>query len=158
MSRNGRIGLIVAAVVVAVAGFLIASPGADDDDQASRTAPSEEADTAPPETGTTPTEAEPPQPPPGPEVTRIRLRGGEVVGGPPDITATSGDVVRIVVSSDAPDDIHLHGYDVEKQAAPGSPARFRVKADIEGSFEIESHVAEDAGREPLVARLNVEPG
>jgi hypothetical protein len=32
-----------------------------------------------------------------------------------------------------------------------------VKTDLEGSFEMESHVAEDAGREPLVARLNVEP-
>jgi hypothetical protein len=32
-----------------------------------------------------------------------------------------------------------------------------VKATLEGSFEMESHVAEDAGRDPLIARLNVEP-
>ena len=149
MSRNQRIGLIVAALIVAVVGFVIASPGGDDDsdDQAARTTPDTQA---------TETETEPP-PPPEPEVTRIQIRGGEVVGGPPDITLTSGDVVRIVVTSDAPDDIHLHGYDIEKQAAPGRPARFRVRADIEGSFEIESHVAEDTGGEPLVARLNVEP-
>ncbi len=161
MSRNQRIGLIVAALIVAVVGFVIASPGGDDDsgDQAAQTTP----DTRTATTGETPeateTEAEPAEPPPPaePEVTRIQIRGGVVEGGPPDITVTSGDVVRIVVTSDAPDDIHLHGYDVEKQAAPGRPARFRVKADIEGSFEIESHVAEDAGREPLVARLNVEP-
>jgi FtsP/CotA-like multicopper oxidase with cupredoxin domain len=151
MSRNQRIGLIVAAVIVAVAGFVIASPGGDDDDsggQASQTAPEPRTEAE--------TETEP-APPPEPEVTRLEIRGGEVVGGPPDITVTSGDVVRIVVASDAPDDIHLHGYDVEKQAAPGRPARFRVRADIEGSFEMESHVAEDAGRDPLVARLNVEP-
>jgi hypothetical protein len=146
MSRNQRIGLIVAAVILAVVGFVIASPGGDDDagGQASETTPDARTETEP-------------APPPEPEVTRIRMRGGEVVGGPPDITVTSGDVVRIVVTSDAPDDIHLHGYDIERQAAPGRPARFRVKANIEGSFEIESHVAEDAGREPLVARLNVEP-
>jgi FtsP/CotA-like multicopper oxidase with cupredoxin domain len=154
MSRNQRIALIVAAVVVAVIGFVIASPGGDDDsgEEAAQTAPDTRTTT---ETETE-TEAEP-APPPEPEVTRIRIRGGQVEGGPPDITVTSGDVVRIVVSSDAPDDIHLHGYDIEKQAAPGRPARFRLKADIEGSFEIESHVAEDAGREPLIARLNVEP-
>jgi FtsP/CotA-like multicopper oxidase with cupredoxin domain len=161
MSRNQRIGLIAAAVIVAVVGFVIASPGGDDDsgDQAAQTAPDTQTETTgDDETApdATETEAEPP-PPPEPEVTRIRIRGGEVAGGPQDITVTSGDVVRIVVTSDAPDDIHLHGYDIEKQAAPGRPARFRVKADIEGSFEIESHVAEDAGREPLVARLNVEP-
>jgi FtsP/CotA-like multicopper oxidase with cupredoxin domain len=152
MSRNQRIGLIVAALVVAVVAFLIASPGGDDEpgEQAARTTTTTAQEEAA-------TEAEEPAPPPEPEVTRVRIRGGEVVGGPPDITVENGDVVRIVVSSDAPDDIHLHGYDVEKQAAPGQPALFEVKADLEGSFEMESHVAEDAGRDPLVARLNVEP-
>jgi FtsP/CotA-like multicopper oxidase with cupredoxin domain len=158
MSRNQRIGLIVAAAIVAVVGFVIASPGGDDDsgDRAAQTTPDTRTggdEPTPPETET----EEEPAPPPEPEVTRIQIRGGEVVGGPPDITVTSGDVVRIVVASDAPDDIHLHGYDIEKKAAPGRPARFRVRADLEGSFEMESHVAEDAGREPLVARLNVEP-
>jgi hypothetical protein len=151
MTRNPRIGLIVAAVIVAVVGFLIASPDNEDD------AAEEAAQTTPTQTETeTETETEPP-PPPEPEITRIRIRGGEVVGGPPEITVENGEVVRIVVTSDTPDDIHLHGYDVEKPVAPGQPARFRVKANLEGSFEIESHVAEDAGRDPLVARLNVEP-
>jgi hypothetical protein len=31
------------------------------------------------------------------------------------------------------------------------------KANIEGIFELESHVAEDAGRDPLVGKLTVEP-
>jgi FtsP/CotA-like multicopper oxidase with cupredoxin domain len=148
MTRNQRIGLIVAALVVAIVGFAIASPGGGDEggEQATRTTQTEPQET----------ETELP-PPPEPEVTRIRIRGGEVVGGPPEITVKNGDVVRIVMTSDAPDDIHLHGYDVEKPVAPGRPARFRVKANIEGSFEIESHVAEDAGKDPLVARLNVEP-
>ena len=160
MSRTQRIGLIVAALVVAVLAFVIANPGEDDGsgEQAAQTTTQAETggETAPAETTETETEAEPAEPP-GPAVTRIQIRGGKVVGGPSEITVQNGDVVRIVVSSDAPDDIHLHGYDIEKQAAPGQPARFRVNADIEGSFEIESHVAEDAGRDPLVARLNVEP-
>ena len=147
MSRNRRIALILGAVVVAVLAFVIVSPGNEDDtgEEAARTTPAQTEEEAPP------------QPEPEPEVHRVQLRGGEVVGGAPDITVTTGDVVRIVVSSDAPDDIHLHGYDVEKEAGPGTPARFRFKADLEGSFEMESHVAEDAGRDPLVARLVVEP-
>ena len=64
---------------------------------------------------------------------------------------------RIVVSADAHDDIHLHGYDIEKNVDPGRPARFQFKADAEGVFKIESHVAESAGRDPLVARLVVRP-
>ena len=161
MSRNQRIGLIVAALVVAVVAFVVASPGGDDE-SGEPTAQTTTTQQEPADGGEgTPTETRPAETeasaPPQPEVTRIRIRGGQVAGGAPDITVQNGDVVRIVVSSDAPDDIHLHGYDIEKQAAPGEPARFTVKTNLEGSFEMESHVAEDAGREPLVARLNVEP-
>jgi FtsP/CotA-like multicopper oxidase with cupredoxin domain len=163
MSRNQRIGLIVAAIVIAVVAFLVASPSSDesaDDPPATTSAqPEGETDTsaeAPPEESTT--EVEELAPPPEPEVTRIRIQGGEVEGGAQDITVQAGDRVRIVVTSDAPDEIHLHGYDVTESAAPGSPARFNLRANLEGAFEIESHVAEDAGRDPLVARLNVEPG
>ena len=78
-------------------------------------------------------------------------------GGPAEIHAKNGDTVVIVVSADAPDDIHLHGYDIEKKVEPGKPATFRFKANLEGEFEIESHVAEDAGRDPLLGTLIVEP-
>ena len=155
MSRNQRIGLVVAALAVAVIAFVIASPGGDDDGdiKAAQTTPTT---TSRSETGATETQAEAPAPP-EPEVTRIEIRGGQVVGGPAEIKAKNGDTVAIVVSADAPDDIHLHGYDIEKKAAPGQPARFRFKANLEGEFEIESHLAEDAGRNPLLATLIVEP-
>ena len=152
MSRNQRIGLIVAAIVVAVAAFVIASPGGDDEaDNAARTTLTTGAST----------ESDPPAAESPPEtkavVTRIDIRGGEVAGGPPEIRVKKGDTVVIVVNADAPDDIHLHGYDIEKKVAPGQPARFGFKAFLEGEFELESHVAEDAGREPLVGTLIVEP-
>jgi hypothetical protein len=145
MSRNQRIGLIVAAVVVAVVAFVIASPGGDD-----------ASDTAAQNTPATQTNTEEPAPP-APQVARIRISGGEVVGGPAEIQAKKGDALVIVVSADAPDDIHLHGYDIELEVAPGQPARLQFKANLEGEFELESHVAEDAGRDPLVGTLIVEP-
>ena len=160
MSRNQRIALVVAAAVVAVVAFLVASPSSDENADeppatAGQTETQPDAETEAEEPAET--EEEPP-PPPEPEVARIEIQGGAVVGGAQDITVQSGDTVRIVVSSDAPDEIHLHGYDITRDAAPGTPARFRFRANLEGAFEIESHVAEDAGREPLIARLNVEPG
>ena len=158
MPRNQRIGLIVAAVVFAVVAFVIASPGDDDEgDQSAQTTTTQSQS----ETGEqeTPTETEAPAEtvPAEPKPTQIQIRGGEVVGGPADIQAKKSDVVRFVVSSDAPDDIHLHGYDIEKKSEPGKPARFEFTADVEGIFEIESHVAEDAGKDPLVGKLTVEP-
>jgi FtsP/CotA-like multicopper oxidase with cupredoxin domain len=160
MSRNQRIALVVAAVAVAVLAFVIAQPGDDEGGgERAATAPAQ-TDTGEPSDGgaTAPAETEqPPPPPPEREVSRIRMQGGSVVGGPRDIEVTRGDTVRIVVTSDAPDEIHLHGYDITRNPAPGRPARFKFTADAEGAFEIESHVAEDAGKDPLVARLVVEP-
>lgn len=147
MSNFARVVLIAGAVAVVVAAFAIARPG--DDDDSSTTSSS-----------TTPTATAPsaPEPPPdGPSATRIELRDGAPVGGVQSIEAVKGDRVRIVVTSDAPDEIHLHGYDIEREAAPGSPARFSFVADIEGIFEIESHEAEHEGSEPLIGRLTVEP-
>jgi FtsP/CotA-like multicopper oxidase with cupredoxin domain len=160
MSRNQRLALVAAAVAVAVLAFVLAQPGDDEDDgerAATTPAQTETESGSSGGTGPTETEAEEPPPPPEPEVTRLRLRGGEVVGGAQDIEVESGDTVRIVVSSDAPDEIHLHGYDITKNPAPGRPVRFVFEADAEGAFEIESHVAADAGKDPLVARLVVQP-
>jgi FtsP/CotA-like multicopper oxidase with cupredoxin domain len=146
MSRNQRIGLLVAAAVIAVVAIAVAvaSGGSDDNEKA---------------TQTTRTSAEEPHETlaQNQEFHRIQIKGGNVVGGPPNIKVKKGEHVRIVVSADAHDDIHLHGYDIEKPVEPGQPAQFNFSADIEGIFEIESHVAEHEGREPLVAKLTVEP-
>ena len=159
MSRNQRIGLVVAALVFAVVAFAIASPGGDDDgEQAAQTTPAQTEADRDGETETVTEERETtPEPPPKPEVTRVSIQGGQVIGGAKRVEASTGDTVRIVVTSDAPDELHLHGYDFTLNAAPGQPARFKFKADLEGVFELESHTAEDAGRNPLVAQVVVEP-
>jgi Multicopper oxidase len=148
MTRNQRIGLLAAALVVAVAAFVIAQSGDDNGDKTSTPAAS-----GPGETTQTTESSEPAQP----QAFRINVKGGVVDGDTQTFTVKKNDRVRIVVSSDAPDQIHLHGYDIEKEATPGNPARFDFKANVEGAYIIESHAAEDAGKEPLIARLHVEP-
>ena len=145
MSRNMRIALVVLAAVVAAVAFVLAKPGDDEGDGDRTTARTAER---------TGTEREVP---PKPKVTRIRLRQGSVAGGAKTIRASSGETVRIVVASDTPDELHLHGYDITRKAVPGKPARFVFRTKAEGLFEMESHTAEDAGREPLVAKLEVNP-
>ena len=154
MSRNGRIGLLALAAVIAVAVFVLARPEQGSEKADDPSTNSTKTMPAPAKDGGPTATAESALPPPP---TEIRLKGGEVQGGVAQIETKTGNTVRFVVISDARDDIHLHGYDVEKEAAPGKPARFVLEADLEGVFEIESHIAEDAGREPLIARLVVEP-
>jgi hypothetical protein len=143
MSRNQRIGLVVGALVVAVIAFIALRPGDDDNSTSSN--------------GNGAAASQSTQPNNEPPVARIDVKGGVLVGDPKTIRVAKNDIVRIVVSSDGPDQIHLHGYDIEKEAAPGKPARFRFKANAEGAFVIESHAAEDAGKEPLLAHLFVGP-
>ena len=151
MTRNQRIALLVAALAVAVVAFVIARPSDDDDESTPASTPSTQTQSG------SETQAEEPAEPAEPPVTRISVKGGVLVGDAKAIRVAKDDVVRIVVSSDVPDEIHLHGYDIEKEAEPGKPARFKFKADAEGAFELESHAAEDAGEEPLLARLLVGP-
>jgi FtsP/CotA-like multicopper oxidase with cupredoxin domain len=147
VSRNQRIGLLAAAAVVVVVAVAVAvASGGGDDSTAEQTTTTRTSNEQPHETV-----------PPEPKVNRIQIKGGQPVGGVQDIKVKKGDKVTIVVSADAHDDIHLHGYDIEKPVEPGKPATFKFTANIEGIFEIESHVAEDAGREPLMGKLTVEP-
>jgi hypothetical protein len=154
VSKAGRIGLIALAVAVAIVAFVVAKPG-DEDEKVDETPAAQTAESP---TATSPSAKEPPADGPDAiEVQTIELRDHRVSGGPVEIKATKGQTVRFVVRSDAADDIHLHGYDVERHVAPGRPARFSVKADVEGIFEVESHEAEHDGHEPVVARVVVEP-
>lgn len=136
MSGPQRYGLVGLAAVIAVGGFALARPGDDEaDEPASRPA----AQTAS-------------APDPEPEVHRLRVRGGEPVGGVTEIGAEKGDTVSLSVSTDAPAHVHVHGYDIVRDAAPDAPARFRFEADVEGIFEIE---LEDTHTQ--IAELRVEP-
>lgn len=151
MSRNQRLGLVALAVIVAVAAFVIAKPGEEQEQGDRAAAPATEA-TAP-QTSTTERATEPKRP----EVKRIVIRNGQPVGGVRDLRFTTGETARIEISSDAADELHLHGYDITSNAKPDRPAKFRFEASAEGSFELESHTAEDAGLNPLVANVIVEP-
>jgi len=156
MSNRGRAGLVVLAVAIVAVAFIALRPS-DSSDKADDPAKTTAETTATKTTGDAkqPTATAESAPAPPQEIT---LRDGVPQGGVKRIVVTKGDEVRLQVrTNEAGDDIHLHGYDIEKRASAKAPANFRFKADIEGVFEIESHTAEDAGRDPLVARLVVEP-
>jgi FtsP/CotA-like multicopper oxidase with cupredoxin domain len=157
LSSGARLGLVVGALAVLVAAFLIARGGGDDNGSGdsgtqatttqSRT--STDSQTTTDDSGSkTQTQAQPPEVP----VRTIRVKGGQAVGGVDTITYHDGDQVRLRVTSDADDEVHLHGYDIEKPVTPSAPAVFSFKADIEGRFDIELH-----STDTQIALLQVEP-
>jgi hypothetical protein len=72
----------------------------------------------------------------------VTMVGGEVVQEqrrPRTLQVSQGDVVRILWQSDAAVQLHLHGYDIQAEVAPGVPTTMQFDADIAGRFSIASH-------------------
>ena len=144
---------LLAAATVAVLGvaFVLVQPGDEEDAPTASSEPATD-DARPAEADTTPM-ATAPAAAPRPAVTRITVRGGAPAGGVKTIEAERGDTIRFTVSSDQSDEVHVHGYDLERPVAPGAPARFSFTADADGIFEVELH--RSGAR---IASLEVQPG
>ena len=69
----------------------------------------------------------------------VTVRGGKVRTPSRRVTVRRGRTVEIVVTSDAADEFHLHGYDREVELRPGVPGTLRFVADQPGVFEAELH-------------------
>jgi hypothetical protein len=138
--------LIALAVAIAAVAFVLAKPDDNESDSSSPAAKTTTSESTPPPTATT--ESRPEE--------RIELRDHKPVGGARRIQVEKGDFVRLTVESDTPDEIHLHGYDITRAVTASDPARFSFRAQIEGVFELESHEAEHAGADAVIARLVVE--
>lgn len=140
-----RFLLVLAVVVVFVVGFVVLRPSDDDQTSGSNVAPT--ASTTSPEAETPTTSAqvdraaqptpELPPPKPKPKVPTINVKALKPVGGERKITVDKGDLLRFRVRSDRAENVHLHGYDIEKPVAPGKPASFSVRAKLTGIFELE---------------------
>ena len=72
----------------------------------------------------------------------VTVTGGQVTGDTGRVPLPAGEHVTLVVTSDAPDELHVHGYDLGADLAPGTPATVEFDATIPGVFEVELH---DAG-------------
>ena len=83
---------------------------------------------------------------------RIDVRGGRPADGVRRLVLQRGGPVVLVVSSDTRDQVHVHGYDLTRDVAPGAPARIAFRAKIAGRFEIE---LEERG--VRIAELEVRP-
>ena len=147
MSARQRFTFLAIAVVIAVVAFVVLADSGEDDEQPSPTA----ATATPTSTATasesaeetaTPTSTPTPKPPP-------LLTAGEVT----ELEFTEGETVRFRARSDVDEEVHVHGYDIAKDAPAGQTITMSFKATIPGIFEIEfEHSGEEIGE------LKVEQG
>ncbi|HVD25219.1 MAG TPA: hypothetical protein VNB86_04425 [Gaiellaceae bacterium] len=128
--------LLIVVVALVLAGGLFVFFRSRDDSNASTTTTTAPTTTANTTTGIIP---QPPQPPPAPQPQQIRIvvRGGKPVGGVKDVTVPKNAGAVIVITSDVADELHLHGYNLKRDLAPGKTARLPFRATIEGTVEAE---------------------
>lgn len=67
------------------------------------------------------------------------VEGGEVVDGPAEVELELGDRVLLEVFVDAPDELHVHGYDKTFKLTPNKQNDARFTADLPGVWEVELH-------------------
>lgn len=70
-------------------------------------------------------------------VLSVTVRGGQVVEGASRQRATLNQPVTIRVTSDAADQVHVHGYEKLVEVVPGRAAEVTFVANIPGVFEVE---------------------
>jgi copper(I)-binding protein len=144
--------LLVAAALL-TGSFALASCGGDDEASGTTTETTTQTTsetTTTTETTTTETTTEPEVE--KPTVVRVTVVDGAPNGGIVRATVDQGDRVRLVVTSDVADEIHLHGYDVSRDVAAGGTVTLAFRASIPGRFEAE---LEERGVQ--IADITVEP-
>ena len=128
----------LAASVLAV--VLAACGGGGDDSQAAATTAGPATTAAGPTTtgaGATTTEAGA-----GAQTVQIAVTGSKVQTAERRVKVPLDGRVRLEVTADRADEVHLHGYDRKVDVSPGTPAVLEFTADVPGVFEVE---LEEAG-------------
>ena len=80
----------------------------------------------------------------------VTYADGQVVGGVRTETVKMGEKVRLRVTSDVAEEVHVHTYDVTADVAAGQTAELEVAAIIPGRHEVE---LEKKGKQLLILQV-----
>jgi plastocyanin len=69
----------------------------------------------------------------------VSVKDGKVSPKAHRVKVAAGSSVRILVSSDVDDEVHVHGYEIEREVSAGQSATIEFTADQTGVFEVETH-------------------
>ena len=126
-----------AAVVVLGVALLLTGCGGDDKfaDAEQTTPATETTSSAPPSTAPPSSSAATFD---GTEVV-VAVEDGKVSPPTRRVEVGVGTDVRLVITSDTADEVHVHGYDLEQDLPAGKRVTLEFTADQAGLFEVEAH-------------------
>jgi hypothetical protein len=69
----------------------------------------------------------------------VSVKDGKVSPKAHRVKVAEGSAVQILVSSDVDDEVHVHGYDIERELSAGQSTTIEFTANQTGVFEVETH-------------------
>ncbi|GIF20817.1 hypothetical protein BJ973_001277 [Actinoplanes tereljensis] len=76
---------------------------------------------------------------PGTVTVTAAVLDGRADPAPHRVAVPLGGTVQVQISADRVRQVHIHGYDLEYDAAPGTPGCVSFTADRAGLFDVEAH-------------------
>jgi plastocyanin len=70
---------------------------------------------------------------------RVTITGRTVTPAPSQVDVKPGQTLTLVVTSDHDDELHAHGFEVEKELKAGVPTTLVLRTDLPGVYEVETH-------------------
>jgi heme/copper-type cytochrome/quinol oxidase subunit 2 len=83
-----------------------------------------------------------PNPAKEPVTVTVSVTDGKVSPKPSRVKVPLGSTVELQVTSDVDDELHVHGFDVEKPLEAGITTTVELQADEAGLYEVETHETE----------------
>jgi plastocyanin len=80
--------------------------------------------------------------PAGGPVFEISVTGTKVAPKPSRHTVKAGEKVRLILTTDKANVVHVHGADIERDVKPGTPVTLDFTVDEPGVYPIELHEPE----------------
>jgi hypothetical protein len=127
-------GAVVALVVVGLAGCGDAGEAAESAPSPSAPSPTS-IPTSPSPTTTPPNRTASPNV----RVIEVQITHGAVHTAADRVDVLSGEAIRVVVTSDVDDELHVHGADETAVLVAGEPTSLEFSFDEPGVYEVETH-------------------
>lgn len=113
---------------------------AGQDEQAAQHTSTPPTTSPPASTPSTPTASPSPSPSETVQLIEVEIKDGKVFPDPSRrVQVERGQTVRIILTSDQTDELHVHGYDLHRPVAAGGSVTVEFVADQSGQFEVEVH-------------------
>jgi hypothetical protein len=89
----------------------------------------------------------------------LKIAHGQVPANMRLIRVMQGDAVKLELSSDQRQIVHLHGYEIQKEVAPGTVSELAFTANLTGRFPVHLHGDHDdaGGHEDTLVNIEVYP-